>query len=291
MAKTRLQIARKDIISLFEKREQNVYKRPEIEKILSENRDFWRLANSTSVKKFIEYLKEMENFQEFKMDFPHRTETRYVWGKSSNYDLIQSIRPSSYFSHFTAIFIHELTDQIPKTIYLNYEQPKKKISNGELSQDRIDMAFRNSCRVSKTIAHFRDKRICLLNGKHTAQKGVIDIDDEFGKKIKVTDIERTLIDSVVRPVYSGGVNTVLTAFERAAQKVSINKLVATLVSLEYTYPYHQAIGFYLEKAGNYSEEQIALIDRFPKNFNFYLTHQIKKMDFSERWKIYYPSGL
>ncbi len=291
MESARLQIAQKDILALFESRGQNVYKRPEIEKILSENREFWRLAQSTSFKKFVDFLKDLGALQQHQLEFPHRKETRYVWGETSDYELIQSLRPNSYFTHFTALFLHGLTLQIPKTVYLNYEQPKKKHPEGELSQERIDYAFRIACRVSRTVAEFRGKRVCLLNGKFTSQKGVIVKKDDTGKDIRVTDVERTLIDGVVRPVYAGGVHTVLTAFERAADEVSINKLSATLTAIGHIYPYHQAIGFYLERSGAYSDERIALIDRFEKKFDFYLAHQMKQTEYSKRWRIHYPSGM
>lgn len=291
MAQTRLKIAQRDIIEFFDKRRQAVYKRPEIEQVLSENREFWRLTQSTTVKKFIDFLKAINVLQEHKIQFPRRKEVRYVWGAASDYEVIQTLRPNSYYSHFTALSLHHLTLQIPKTVYLNYEQPKKKQPKGELAQERIDMAFRNACRVSRTIGEFRESRVCLLNGKHTGQLGVTDLADDTGKTIRVTDLERTLIDCVVRPVYAGGVHSVLEAFRRAAREVSINKLVAMLQALDYAYPYHQSIGFYVERSGAFRESQLAIVDRFPKDFDFYLAHQMKDIAYSERWRIYYPSGL
>ncbi len=291
MALTRLQIAQRDIFSLFDTVGQNVFKRSEIEKILSESRDFWRLAQSTTVAKFIDFLKDRGRLREYKIPFPHRKEIRYAWGEATDYELIQSLRPDSYFTHFTALFLHNLTLQIPKTVYLNYEQPNKKSTGAGLTQERIDFAFRNMCRVSRTVAEFHGKRICLLNGRFTGQRGVIVQRDDLGRELRITDVERTLIDSVVRPVYAGGVQTVLTAFERAQGTVSINKLAAMLTALEYVYPYHQAIGFYLEKSGVYTEGQIGLLDRFEKKFKFYLAHQLKNPLYSERWKLYYPSGM
>jgi predicted transcriptional regulator of viral defense system len=103
-------------------------------------------------------------------------------------------------------------------------------------------------------------------------------------------VERTLIDITVRPVYSGGVFEVLKAFERAKEEVSINKLLGFLNQLNYIYPYHQAIGFYLTKAG-YKESQIKMVKELGINYDFYLDYQIKDPDFSEEWRIYYPKGL
>ena len=62
--------------------------------------------------------------------------------------------------------------------------------------------------------------------------------------LRFTNLERTLIDATVRPVYAGGVFEVRKAYELAKEKVSVNRLAALLQKLDYTYPYHQAIGFY-----------------------------------------------
>lgn len=291
MSPTRLQLARNDITGFFSSSNKKVYKRSDIDKILTRNRDYWKLTESTTGNKFIEYLVRLGKIREHVLAFPHKKEIRYTWGLVSDFQIIESLRLKSYFTHFTALHLHELTDQIPKTVYLNFEQPAKRGVSGQLAQDRIDLAFRNACRVSKTIAEFHGNRICILNGRFAGQKGVITVSDEFGELIRISNLERTLIDCVVRPVYSGGVHSVLTAFKRAADDVSINKLTATLSSLNYIYPYHQAVGFYLERSGKYTESQISLIDVLEKKFDFYLCHQMKQKEYSNRWKLYYPTGL
>lgn len=288
---TRFKIAKKDIISHLESLDQKVFKHSDIDKILTQNREFWRLTQDTTTRMFTKFLFDEGFLKEHKINFPNRSEIRYVWKEASDYEIIQSLRPKSYFTHFTAMFLHGLTLQIPKTVYLNYEQVKKKNLYPELAQNRIDYAFRRPCRVSNTIAEFGDKRICLLNGKNTGHAGVIDFEEQDGTTLRVTNIERTLIDIVVRPVYSGGVHNVIDAFRNAKDKVSINKLAALLSTIGYIYPYHQAIGFYLERSNVYSEKQIMLIEGFEKNFNFYLTHQMKEKEYSERWKLFFPKGL
>ena len=70
--------------------------------------------------------------------------------------------------------------------------------------------------MTKNIAAMGDYRLCLINGKHTGQLGVVSMKDDAGVEFRVTGLERTLIDITVRPYYAGGVGEVLEAFRRAA---------------------------------------------------------------------------
>lgn len=288
--KTRLQIAKPDIVALFQESPSRVYSRADIEQILSQNRRFWRFAQSTTVKDFIDFMVDHTELEVVRLDFPSRPVNRYTWGKVPLLGLVQSLRPDGYFTHYTALQLHGLTVQIPKTIYFNSEQ-RAPGGGGQLSQARIDQAFQRKCRVSKNVATYHDHNVCLLNGQNTGQLGVISFQTTDGSGVRVSGIERTLIDAVVRPVYSGGVFEVFRAFAMACGRFSVNKLVATLRKLDYTYPYHQAIGFYLEHAGGYRESQIDLLRQFDMKFDFYLTHDMKQTDYTERWRLFIPKGF
>jgi predicted transcriptional regulator of viral defense system len=125
----------------------------------------------------------------------------------------------------------------------------------------------------------------------TGQLGVIDTPGPDGRNIRVTDVERTLIDIAVRPFYSGGVFEVLKAYRLAKDKVSVNKLASFLKKMDYVYPYHQAIGFYLERSGAYKDSQINLLRKFEIRFDFYLTYQMNEMSYSKDWRLYYPKDF
>jgi hypothetical protein len=128
---------------------------------------------------------------------------------------------------------------------------------------------------------------------YTNQLGVITENVNYGEQsatVRLTIIERTLLDVTVRPAYAGGVSEVLKAYELAKERASVNRLAATLEKLGYVYPYHQAIGFYLERAG-YKGASLDLLKRFPMNFDFYLTHQIGQKEYVKRWRLYVPKGL
>lgn len=291
MTDTRIKIAKADIIKLFEGSKNSIYKRSDLDRILESNRAFWRLRRTMTVDEFIKFLLQETKLKKVGFDFPNRKIIKYVWGEVLLYDLLMTLQPDCYFSHYTALYLHGLTEQVPKTIYINKEQTAKSRGEGALTQERIDFALRRPTRLSNNFTEFQNYKIYLLNGKNTGNLGVIDMNGPEEEKIRVTDIERTLIDITVRPVYAGGVFEVLRAYKIAQPKVSVNKLAATLKKLDYIYPYHQAVGFYLERAGVYKESSISLLKKFGLKYDFYLMHQIKEKEYSQKWRLYFPKGL
>jgi len=106
----------------------------------------------------------------------------------------------------------------------------------------------------------------------------------------VTKLERTLIDITVRPIYGGGVYQVLEAYRNAKDRISTATLIAALAKLEFVYPYHQAIGFYMQKAG-YPSKALARLKALDMPFNFYLAHDIRDRAFDPEWRLFYPNGF
>lgn len=294
MAHSRIHIARADILAYFDKHQQKIFKLTDLQGILSSQRNFWRLAQSTTTVKFISYLIEHAKMREINFPLPHRRETRFTWGEIPLIEVVLSLKPNAYFSHYTAMRLHGLTEQVPKVIYLNHEQHLKSQTTGGLVQGRIDMAFKSQPRLSNNVTQVDEVGICLINGKNTGMLGVISdsmqYDSEVPVNVRVTNLERTLIDIVTRPVYAGGVFEVLKAFELAKSQVSVNALGAMLAKIQHTYPYHQAIGFYMERAG-YKPRALDLMRKFPMEFDFYLANAMGQMEYIKEWKLFVPKGF
>ena len=300
MNRSRIQIAKRDIVTLFDDRPQKVFKQSEIARILADHRHFWRLAQATTVIGFVQFLMDSGKLTKVVFPFskPYHRETRLVWGEVPLAEVMLSLKPNGHFSHYSAVQIHGLTEQIPKTTYINFEQALPSNSTGQLTQDRIDSAFRRRVRITSYVAETDEFRICLLNGKNTGYLGVVDhltpptpgLGDSPAAKIRVTNVERTLIDIAVRPVYAGGVHEVLKAYRLAQGMVSVNRLAAMLKQLSYIYPYHQVIGFYLDRAG-YKPSLLDLLRRFEMHFDFYLTHQMKETQYVKGWRLHIPRGF
>jgi predicted transcriptional regulator of viral defense system len=291
MAITRISIAKPDIAKLFDEHPQKIFDPSGIQRIFDENRSSWRLAKNMSYSNFINYLVEKTKLKKQVFNFSYRPIVRYVWGNVPLYELILSLKPNSYFTHYTAVYFHNLTEQAPKIIYINVEQEHKLRPKNALIQERIDAAFRHPTRLSNNVAEYQGWTIRMLNGMHTGNLGVIKMSGPDGETLHITDVERSLIDITVRPEYAGGIHEVLKAYRLAKDKVSVNKLAATLKKINYIYPYQQAVGFYLEKAGVYKQSQLDLVRRFEMKYNFYLMHKMKDYEYSQQWRLYYPKGF
>lgn len=299
---TRLQLARARIHEWFSTGQRRVFRQRDLERVLSDKREEWQLAQTTTVGDFVEYLIKGRKLRRLEFPFPHRREVRYTWGDVPLEVVLLTLKKGCHFSHYTAVQLHELTEQDPRTIYLNFEQTPKPSSEFTLAQEWIDLAFSRKPRMTRNIASIKGVkragvRICLINGKNTNYPGVEEREIHLGAarepvSLRVTDIERTLIDVTVRPFYAGGVDEVRKAYVRAASRVSVNRLAATLRKLNYVYPYHQAVGFYLETTGVYDASSIDLFyGKFEYEFDFYLTYGMQETEYNERWRIHVPKGL
>jgi hypothetical protein len=288
---SRIEIARHDIIRSFDESPKRVYTKPDLAKILSSNRAFWRLTQSTTVDYLINFLTDTSRLRPVSLASANYSGfVRYAWGEVSSYQIALSVRPRSYLSHGTAVLLHGLTDQVLKTIYVNQEQSPKPAPRGELTQIAIDRAFSNQQRKSAYVLGYEQWRIVLVSGKNTGNLGVVKISGPLQEQLDVTSVERTLIDIAVRPIYAGGVFQVLEAYKSARDRVSVNTLIAMLKKLNYIYPYHQVIGFYMQRAG-YEEKRYGRLKSLGLNFDFYLTYGMKEPEFDREWRLCYPKGL
>ena len=288
---SRLQIARADIIKAFETVPRRVFSAEDIGEILEQNRAFWRLSTHTGLRKFIEFLIEKSDLR-IKEITPVNHDIsaiyRYFWREASAFEVALSLKRDAYLCHGTAVAIHGLNDQIPQRLYLNKEQSPKEGSGG-LTQTGIDRAFANKQRETRLIYRFDEIEVAIVWGKSTGNLEVIEM-NYGGATLRVTSIERTLIDIAVRPAYAGGPLQVLAAYRGAMEKVSVGVLVATLRKLEYIYPFHQAIGFYMERAG-YPKSKYKRLKELGLKFDFYLSYGVKDPEYVPNWRIYIPRGL
>lgn len=293
MKRSRIAIAKPQIVEFFEHQPHKVYTLPQLVTILEDHREAWQLGKRMTVNRFASFLMEEASLSKHEFSFPSQRLALYFWRDPSLYEVAMAFRPSGYLSHYSAMHYHDLTlEKDLPTVYINEEQSDKPKKASRLEQQRIDAAFKRPARITKNCAAWGARTVCLLSGKWTGRLGVVEEKrPNEPVTIRVTSLERTLIDIVVRPAYAGGVHNVLEAYRHGANRASIKDIAALLKQLKYTYPYHQAIGFYLERSGRYDTKSLAVFRKFPKKYDFYLDYCMERMSYSQEWRIYYPEDL
>lgn len=296
---SRIQIAKPDIVKDFSEG-PHVLRSRDVAEIFARKREFWRLAKSMSLTSFERFMTEKTDLREVRYPFPVRPVSGYTWGEVPIFETLLGLVEGSYFSHYTALRIHGLTEQVPKTIYFSKERSSSSAMGravGEVyAQEAITSAFSRPPRMSKNEIELRKEqvRVVMLEGAYQGSLGVTSGEVNWGGdrslRLRYTSLERTMIDVVVRPFYAGGVFEVAKAFENAKDSLSGNTMSAMLKRLALGYPYHQAIGCYLERAG-YKKSVVDLFHRLPRERDFYLTHDMGETSYNSRWRLFVPEGF
>ena len=79
MSRSRMQIAKADIVSYFDGLSNHVIKLKEIRAVMAEQRGFWRLAQNTTAAQFIGFLEKHSKLRLYEFPFPQRGEKCYAW--------------------------------------------------------------------------------------------------------------------------------------------------------------------------------------------------------------------
>jgi predicted transcriptional regulator of viral defense system len=281
-----------DFFQNLSKFKKKSFSKHELMEIFRENIDNWELKENSRFDNFLRILKRRKILIESIIKKDDKEKIIYSYKYPTIFEVAMSIEKNSYLSHYSAVFINQLTEQIPKTIYVNKERGFNNKENDEkIDDEKVKNAFNKEPRVSKNIYTFDDKKIVLLNCMDTNKIGVRYVKYE-NSMIETTNLERTLIDCVVRPFYVGGIEEVIKYFINAKNLVSINLIIEYLNKIDYIYPYHQAVGFYLDIA-SYSEKNIEKLKKINIYNDFYLTNfkSESELAYVKKWKIYVPKYL
>lgn len=287
-----LSLAKNALLAEFSSSSQRAYTHFQLARFLSQYRSRLKLAQNIKISDLIVFLEKHGDLKTHQFHSERYGEqiTRYSWGKISSYELALSIKKHSFLSHATAAKLNDLIRQDAKAIYLNVEQSAKPKNQNLITQDGIDRAFSAKQRQSNLIYTNNSISITMISGKNTGRLGVEEIEGPDSKKLWATNLERTLIDIVVRPTYAGGPIQLLKAYRSARNRVRVGQLVTMLKELDYSYPYHQAIGFLMEKA-HYSQSQLAQLRALGLSHDFYLAHGLQRPKYSKDWKLHFPDNL
>lgn len=208
-------------------------------------------------------------------------------------DLLEGwTREKCYLSHFSALYFNNLIDQRPTSHYLSMDLHRPREVRGAINNLAMRQSFMKSAKTTTKVGVF-DRTTFYFIERNQGGEGVVTIDmeeDDISYKLRVTNVERTLLDSIIAPQYAGGVLTVVEAMRQAP--ISTRELIRIYSSLGLLYPYWQRVGFLLDLAGK-REEASDWHDSFKlSKTEFYLEHEYRDTwKFDPKWSLYFPAGL
>lgn len=137
----------------------------------------------------------------------------------------------SAISHWSAFHYHDLTDQVPHIIYVltpsrSIPRSKKKHGHRLFVIERIPFQFIQV----KPSRYFGIELIWVGDAK-----------------VSITDLERSLLDGLMKPKYCGGFGEVMHAFQLASDRVNIKKIIE--YSLRLDVAISKRLGWILSKQG------------------------------------------
>lgn len=276
------------VIDAFRQLPPRAITRKALGEYLATRRAELRVPKSFAVDDLIALLLENDILRIAEISSPeYGSKSRYVLGTVSPLQLACSFYKDSFLSHGTALYLHGLAPL--DTIFVNHEQSPKN-STSRLTQAGLNNAFKNSQRQSTYVFRYGTSTITFLNGKNTGGAGLMQMQAPGGERLSTTSLERTLIDIVVRPQYAGGIRNVVTAFRQAKDRISVAEIARLLAEMKYVYPYHQSLGFLLQRAG-VPEEELGPLKQRTMRFKFYLDYEMDQPAYDAVWKLFYPGNL
>jgi len=137
------------------------------------------------------------------------------YNKLDIYDIATSLFIPSYLSHFSALHFHHMTDQVPRTVYITTTKRKRKM---ELQGNSV---------------------------KFITVDPLIFFGYERYGRVVVSDPEKTIIDSLRIPEYSGGINHIISVI---TNDLNTDRLIDYAIKINSS-SLSSRLGFILEKKG------------------------------------------
>jgi len=153
------------------------------------------------------------------------------------------VRPAA-ISHFSAMHYHELTDQIPHRIFVT------TTTGHWVPRGNKDRGNGGGYRLGETVYQF----VQVKPERFFGTKEVW-IDEA---RVRVTDMERTLIDGLLMPQHCGGFAEVIHAFAEAHDRVNLDQLIEYALKLDAATA--KRLGWVLEKAGT-ERSRLGVLER------------------------------
>lgn len=284
-----LEKSKKEIANYFEEFDQKVFSERELKDLFMKNLDQWKISKYLKYSNFLEFLLKEELFVCDKIGFASekgRVHTIYSSPGTSVYEKVCGLNEKAYLSYFSASYLYSLTEQIPKDIYVC--MPSQVSKHIDLTQEDIFESMTKDYKKNNNFGKLGDTLVHSIFGIKM-DNIVISVDHPIYGKVRLPLPEKHLIDLAIRPELSGGVEEVIKAYAESRSLVSVNVVRKLIKDFNFSYPYHQIIGFYMDISGKYTEPELKKIEKLGINFIMPLHKGISpdsdNVAIDERWKV------
>src|SRR5690606_12277656 len=131
--------AETEIRSFFNEDDNISYTRNDLISIFENNREKWKIANYRNYRHFNSFIGEKNILYKEELVHQSTSSIKTLWNKknASNFEKGLTIKKGAYLSNFTAMKLHQITLQIPKTIYISYDLASHQNNN---DRQRLEQA-------------------------------------------------------------------------------------------------------------------------------------------------------
>lgn len=192
-------------------------------------------------------------------------DTIFLGGQSVHeFEIATHLVTPSAISHFSAFHYHGLTDQIPQTVFA--------MTLTGTALPRV---------VSGELYAYRGVEYHYIQVKKAHFFGIEEV--WMGEaRVPITNLERTLLDGLMKPKYCGGIQEVLSAYS-SAQEVNMSQLIEYVLRLDTSVA--KRLGWVLEHIGT-DDQHLDSLQALPFAGYIKLDPSGKKEGpYNKRWQI------
>ncbi|MGH2459004.1 MAG: type IV toxin-antitoxin system AbiEi family antitoxin domain-containing protein, partial [Chloroflexota bacterium] len=160
-------------------------------------------------------------------------------------EILMEVHPYAALSHLSALVFHDLTDELPKTITAVMPSTGRAdlLPPGTETLDWESLALVTGQPVSRIL----DQPIHWTRTDPSRYFGLQEYEPR-GYPVRVTTLERALLDCLQRPELCGGVENSLRAWVRARDLLDFDRMIDYIDRLDIAI-LRQRTGFVLEELG------------------------------------------
>lgn len=156
MRKESFEAAYQNITDYFHNLNTQAFTTFDLSNIFENKRNSWKIASYRTAKHFFKYLENSGILKLTTLKHQSTGSIKTILSKpnANYYDIALTIKKDGYLGNYTAMSIHQLTLQIPKSIYISFmksDEGRTNFNNASLSQKSIDQAFSKPQRITSEV--------------------------------------------------------------------------------------------------------------------------------------------